>query len=72
MTSEVEAVVADDSLPTVEVSKSISPSLGQIAHFEREDTARQVAATLSQTVLDEDNWVDAEQPTNPGAFRQND
>jgi len=62
VTRKVEDVVGDDSLATVEVSRSIGASLGNISFFERESTARDVAATVSRLVLDEANWVDADGP----------
>ena len=62
LTTEIEAVVGDDSLPTVEVGKTLSESLGNISFFEREESARQVAAAISGIVLDQNNWVE---PTPP-------
>jgi hypothetical protein len=62
VTDELEAVVGDPELPTREVSRSIGPALGHIAYFERETTARELAATLSEPVLDEDNWITATPP----------
>lgn len=61
-TRKVEAVVGDEALATVEVSRSIGASLGNISFFERESTARDVAAMLSRLVLDEANWVEADGP----------
>jgi hypothetical protein len=62
LTREIEAIVADDSLPTTEVSRSVSASLGHVSFFGREESARRVAATVSELVLDEANWVPARQP----------
>lgn len=62
LTREVEAIVGADDCPTTEVSKSVSASLGSIAVFEREESARRVAAAISTLVLDESNWVAAETP----------
>jgi hypothetical protein len=62
LTREVEAIVGDDSLPTTEVSRSISDSLAHLSFFGREDSARRVAAALSGVVLDETNWVEAAPP----------
>lgn len=62
LTREVESLVADPSVPTVEVSKTVSESLGSVSLFEREGTARDVAAVVSRTVLDERNWVEATPP----------
>jgi hypothetical protein len=73
LTREVESLVGDPSVPTVEVSKTVSESLGSVSLFERERTAREVAALVSRTVLDEANWVEASPPDSvTGAeFRQN-
>lgn len=71
----VEDIVGDESRPTAEVSRSIGDSLGQLSFFDREESAREVAAAVSVIVLDEDNWVPASPPSGPGgpgdAFRQN-
>jgi hypothetical protein len=72
LTSEIEAIVGDESLPTVEVSKSVSDSLGNISFFEREESARRVAASVAGLVLDEANWVEMTPPDGAGQFRQND
>jgi len=67
LTREVESIVADDALPTAEVSRSVSDSLGHVSFFGREDSARRVAAVLSPLVLDETNWVEATPPDSaPG------
>ncbi|MFB6151118.1 MAG: hypothetical protein ABEJ40_04865 [Haloarculaceae archaeon] len=58
----VEDVVADDAAPTTEVGRSLGPSLGQISLFREEATARRVAATVAETVLDESNWAEATPP----------
>jgi hypothetical protein len=73
LTREVEAVVADPSVPTGEVSKTVSESLGSVSLFEREETARELAAFISETVLDEANWVEASPPDPPSGvdFREN-
>ena len=71
LTTEIEAVVADDGLPTTEVSKSVSASLGSIATFEREESARRVAAAVSDLVLDEANWVEPQRPQSPQGDRRN-
>jgi hypothetical protein len=73
LTRKVEDLVGDPSVSTDEVSKTVSESLGSVSLFEREETAREVAAFLAHTVLDEDNWVEAS-PPDPSAgveFRQN-
>jgi hypothetical protein len=62
ITREVEAIVGDDSLPTTEVSRTVGESLGNVSFFQREASARRVAATVSQLVLDEANWVAATPP----------
>jgi hypothetical protein len=72
VTRELEAVVGDESNATTEVSRSIGDSLGQLSFFAREDTAREVAATISVIVLDEANWVAASPPEDTGStYRQN-
>lgn len=69
LTREVEDIVGDERLPTTEVSKSVSPSLGNISFFQREESARRVAAVISTLVLDEANWVDADIPSQSGTRR---
>ena len=69
LTREVEAIVGDEGLPTAEVSKSVGASLGNISFFQREESARRVAAVISTLVLDEANWVDAEDPNQAGTRR---
>lgn len=71
LTRELEEIVADESLPTTEVSRSVSASLGHISFFGREESARRVAATLSPLVLDEANWVPAQQPDDAVGTRRN-
>ena len=71
LTREIEAIVADESLPTAEVSRSVSASLGHISFFGREDSARRVAATVSGLVLDDENWVPAEPPEDVPETRRN-
>lgn len=63
LTREVEDVVGDPSLPTVEVGKTVGEELGTVSLFEREETAREIAALVSRTVLDEANWVTASPPS---------
>jgi hypothetical protein len=65
ITQEVEAIVGDETLPTTEVSRSVSASLANISFFGREASARRVAAAVSGVVLDESNWVAAEIPEGP-------
>ena len=72
LTNEIEAVVGDDSLPTVEVSKSLSESLGNVSFFEREESARRVAGVVADLVIAEENWVEATPPESAPNFRQND
>jgi hypothetical protein len=71
LTREVEDVVGDERLPTTEVSKSVSASLGHVAFFQREATARRVAAVISTIVLDEANWIEATPPESAGGLRRN-
>lgn len=68
----VEDVVGDESRPTTEVSRSIGASLGQLSFFQREESAREIAAAISVIALDENNWVTASPPSDAGdAFRTN-
>jgi hypothetical protein len=69
LTREIEDIVADERTPTAEVSKSVSASLGHVAFFGREHSARRVAATISTVVLDEANWVEASPPSDAGSRR---
>lgn len=69
ITAEVEAIVGDESLPTTEVSRSVSPSLASISLFRREESARRVAAAVSEIVLDRANWETATPPADAEARR---
>lgn len=69
LTRETEDIVGDERLPTTEVSKSVSPSLGNISFFQREESARRVAAVISGLVLDEANWVEAQPPSQTDTRR---
>jgi hypothetical protein len=71
LTREIEDIVGDERMPTTEVSRSVSASLGHIAFFRREHSARRVAATISTVVLDEANWVEATPPQNTPETRRN-
>jgi len=71
ITREVEDIVGDQSLPTAEVGRSVSPSLGNISFFQQEDSARRVAAVISSLVLDDANWVAAQPPEQPQGTRKN-
>ena len=71
LTREVEDIVADERMPTTEVSRSVSDSLGHIGFFQREGSARRVAAVVSTIVLDEANWVDATDVDGPQGPRRN-
>jgi len=71
LTDEVEAIVGDDSLPPAEVGRSLSPSLGNLSVFEREESARRVAAAVSDVVLDRANWVEADPPDSTPSDRLN-
>ena len=70
LTREVEEVVGDPSLPTEEVGTTVGEELGTVSLFEREETAREIAALVSRTVLDEANWV-AASPGPGGDVRRN-
>jgi len=69
LTREIEDIVADERMPTAEVSRSVSASLGHVAFFGREHSARRVAAAISTVVLDEANWVEASPPSDAGSRR---
>lgn len=72
VTREVEAIVGDERRATTEVSRSIGDSLGQLSFFASEESAREVAATISVIVLDEANWVAASPPDGAdSAHRRN-
>ena len=71
LTREIEDIVADERMPTTEVSKSVSASLGHVAFFGRERSARRVAATISTVVLDEANWVEVSPPSDAVGSRRN-
>ncbi len=71
LTREVEDIVGDESLPTAEVSRSVSASLGNVSFFGREESARRVAAAISRVVLDETNWVAADPPERGPSDRRN-
>jgi hypothetical protein len=71
ITREVEEIVGDERMPTTEVSRSVSASLGHIAFFGRERSARRVAAVVSTIVLDEANWVDPARPGQSQGVRRN-
>jgi len=72
LTREVEDIVGDAARPTTEVGKTVGEELGTVSLFEREETAREVAAFASRTVLDEANWVAATPPEpNDTDYRRN-
>jgi hypothetical protein len=71
LTREVEDIVGDERMPTTEVSRTVGESLGHVAFFEREQSARRVAAVVSTIVLDEANWVEATPPESAQSNRQN-
>jgi len=58
LTAEVEAIVGDDELATVEVSKSVNDSLGNVSMLETEASARRVARAIAPIVLDTANWAE--------------
>jgi len=66
LAQKAETIVTDAGLPTAEVTKSVSESLGSISLFAREESAREVAALVSRFVLDESNWVEASPPDSSG------
>lgn len=69
----VEEIVGDESRATVEVSQSVSASLGNVGVFQREHSAREVGAVIARLALDADNWVEPSQPAAPfgDEFRTN-
>ena len=71
LTREIEDIVADERMPTAEVSRSVSASLGHVAFFQREHSARRVAAAISTVVLDEANWVEGSPPSDAVGSRRN-
>lgn len=72
LTRELESLVGDSDVPVREVSKSVGRSLGNISLFDREASAREVAAVVARTALDESNWVAASEPTAADTeFREN-
>jgi len=71
LTHEIEDIVADERMPTTEVSRSVSASLGHVAFFGREHSARRVAAAISTVVLDEANWVETSGSRDPPGSRRN-
>lgn len=56
LVADVEALVADESDPTSEVSHSLSPSLGSVSGFDGVTAARDVAATMATVVLNREHW----------------
>lgn len=57
LTAELEDIVGDTG-ETVEVSKSVSDSLGHVSMLASEAEARRVADAVAPVVLDPDNWTD--------------
>ena len=57
LTDILEDIVAAESGP-VEVSKSVSDSLGHVSLFDSESQARQAARAIAPVVLDEANWLE--------------
>ena len=57
LTAAVEEIVGDDSLATVEVSKSVNDSLGNVSMLESEASARRIAQAIAPIVLDTANWA---------------
>ncbi|MXR50174.1 hypothetical protein GRX03_00930 [Halovenus sp. WSH3] len=58
LTAEVEDIVGDSELATVEVSKSVNDSLGNVSLLETEASARRIARAIAPIVLDAANWDD--------------
>lgn len=57
LTAAVEDIVGDDGLATVEVSKSVNDSLGNVSMLESEASARRIAQAIAPIVLDTANWA---------------
>ncbi len=66
LTRAVEEIVGDADRPTTEVSKTVGDSLGNVSFFDREESAREVAAVISRIALDEENWVTGTPPGSSG------
>ncbi len=60
---EVESIVTDAGHAVDELEFGVGNQLGTVHHFEAERTAREVAATVSATVLDESNWEGPAEPS---------
>jgi hypothetical protein len=58
LTAEIEGIVGDSELATVEVSKSVNDSLGNVSMLETEASARRVARAIAPIVLDTANWAE--------------
>lgn len=58
LTAELEEIVGDETLATVEVSKSVNDSLGNVSLLDTEASARRVARAIAPIVLDEANWTE--------------
>lgn len=58
LTSELEAIVGDADLPSVEVGKSVSQELGNVSLLDSREAAIRVAQVVAAIALDETNWVD--------------
>jgi len=58
LTAELEDIVGDTETGTVEVSKSVSDSLGHVSMLASAAEARRVADAVAPVVLDADNWTD--------------
>ncbi len=57
LTAAVEDIVGDDGLATVEVSKSVNDSLGNVSMLESEASARRIAQAIAPIVLNTANWA---------------
>lgn len=58
LTTELEDIVGDEQLATIEVSKSVNDSLGNVSFLSSEASARRVARAIAPIVLDEANWTE--------------
>lgn len=62
VSAEVEAILLDEDLPTQDLTYSVGDTLCNVGFFEREQTARDVAAMISRAVMDEDNLEEDPSP----------
>jgi hypothetical protein len=54
--TRVEAIVEGEESETTQLHHSFGNAMGNVFYFAEERVAREFAATVSEIVLDEDNW----------------